>query len=227
MSSDALANFACLDELTKVLYQGAYRFVVLSTVSDQWTIYLGLAGPEGRWWRGGWTKADILRIVLTFGPSSKKPLHVPLFEITSAEAASHATDVMLDIALQAQSRKCRLHPDQYTASHTPPTSSSATVNVTANTTTTTGPIAAVSHRIPTANAKQKAETSTSRSTDQKAQDEIKALKAELEKQKQQITPLQSRAKPATVANPHKGASLANPNKKARKYQAIEFESDDE
>jgi hypothetical protein len=25
----------------------------------------------------------------------------------------------------------------------------------------------------------------------------------------------------------KGASLANPNKKARKYQAIEFESDEE
>jgi hypothetical protein len=27
--------------------------------------------------------------------------------------------------------------------------------------------------------------------------------------------------------PLKGASLANPNKKARKYQAIEFESDEE
>lgn len=32
--------------------------------------------------------------------------------------------------------------------------------------------------------------------------------------------------PAAV-RPHKGASLANPNKKARKYQAIEFTSDDE
>jgi hypothetical protein len=30
----------------------------------------------------------------------------------------------------------------------------------------------------------------------------------------------------TVRHP-KGASLANPNKKARKYQAIEFESDGE
>lgn len=32
---------------------------------------------------------------------------------------------------------------------------------------------------------------------------------------------------ATLARRAKGASLANPNKKARKYQAIEFESDDE
>ena len=30
-----------------------------------------------------------------------------------------------------------------------------------------------------------------------------------------------------AARPHKGASLANPNKKARKYQAVEFASDDE
>jgi hypothetical protein len=37
--------------------------------------------------------------------------------------------------------------------------------------------------------------------------------------------------PASPAVPtkraHKGASLANPNKKARKYQAIEFASDEE
>lgn len=36
--------------------------------------------------------------------------------------------------------------------------------------------------------------------------------------------------PGTSAPPKaktKGASLANPNKKARKYQAVEFESDEE
>ena len=32
---------------------------------------------------------------------------------------------------------------------------------------------------------------------------------------------------APIAHHPKGASLANPNKKARKYQAIEFESDEE
>ena len=33
--------------------------------------------------------------------------------------------------------------------------------------------------------------------------------------------------PIAPVRAHKGASLANPNKKARKYQAIEFESDEE
>ncbi|KAH0589191.1 hypothetical protein J132_10943 [Termitomyces sp. J132] len=156
MSSDVLANFICLDELTQVIYQGVYRFVVLSTVSDQWTIHLGLSGPEGRWWRGSWAKTDILEIVgskssdklleafaerlaetfiqgelyvgdwstekdakikLTLGPSSKKPLHISLAELTSSEAASHATDILLDIALQAQSRKCRLHPDHFASTY--------------------------------------------------------------------------------------------------------------
>ena len=32
---------------------------------------------------------------------------------------------------------------------------------------------------------------------------------------------------SSAARPVKGASLANPNKKARKYQAVEFESDDD
>jgi len=41
-----------------------HRFVVLSSVSDSWTIYLGLVGPEGRWWRGNWGKEDILQIVV-------------------------------------------------------------------------------------------------------------------------------------------------------------------
>ena len=64
MSTDVLANFSCLDELTQVVYQSVHRFVVLSSVSDLWTIHLGLAGPEGRWWRGNWGKEDILQIVV-------------------------------------------------------------------------------------------------------------------------------------------------------------------
>ena len=32
---------------------------------------------------------------------------------------------------------------------------------------------------------------------------------------------------SSKARPVKGASLANPNKKARKYQELEFESDDD
>jgi hypothetical protein len=97
---------------------------------------------------------------------------------------------------------------------------------------------------------KKAAKPSTGSADKKAQEEIKALKAELVKQQQkkrhaspeEIAPSTSRvvsreglfsryvifAEAATAApRPLKGASLANPNKKARKYQAIEFESDEE
>jgi hypothetical protein len=60
--SGALSHFACLDELTQVVYQSFYKFVVLSSVSDyEWTVHVGLAGKEGRWWRGCWKEEDVLR----------------------------------------------------------------------------------------------------------------------------------------------------------------------
>lgn len=65
MTSDVLANFTCLDELTQVIYQSVHRFVALSSVSDTWTVHLGLVGPEGRWWRGSWSTSDILKIVVS------------------------------------------------------------------------------------------------------------------------------------------------------------------
>jgi hypothetical protein len=68
MSADVLACFSCLDELTQVVYQGVHRFVVLSSVSDAWSIHLGLAGSEGRWWRGSWGERDILNIVVRAVP---------------------------------------------------------------------------------------------------------------------------------------------------------------
>lgn len=61
--SDLLANFSRMDELTQVIYQSIYKFVVLSTVSDSaWNIYVGLNGAQGRWWHGSWTEDDIYRI---------------------------------------------------------------------------------------------------------------------------------------------------------------------
>jgi hypothetical protein len=78
-----------------------------------------------------------------------------------------------------------------------------------------------------------------------AQEEIKSLKSQLQKQKKTAPEVESKSiiqlllilshaymiiteivSPAAT-RPHKGASLANPNKKARKYQAIEFASDDD
>lgn len=39
------------------------KFVILSDVADRWNIHLGLTGPEGRWWRGAWSAADVRAIV--------------------------------------------------------------------------------------------------------------------------------------------------------------------
>jgi hypothetical protein len=85
MSPDVLACFSCLDELTQVVYQGVHRFVVLSSVSDVWTIHLGLAGSEGRWWRGNWKERDILNIVvramlqLYYSSAQKTHAGIPIF----------------------------------------------------------------------------------------------------------------------------------------------------
>jgi hypothetical protein len=40
----------------------------------------------------------------TLGPTSKKPLHIPLTEMSSEEAAAYATSVFLDVWLVANFR---------------------------------------------------------------------------------------------------------------------------
>ncbi|KAH7925934.1 hypothetical protein BV22DRAFT_1088096 [Leucogyrophana mollusca] len=248
MSSDVLSHFGVLDELIQLIYQGFDKFVVLSKVDNSaWTVYLGLQGTEGRWWRGSWSAKDILHIAgsksspkllegfadkladtivqgdlavgnwsaedgadisLTLGPTSKKPLHIPMTELPPAEAAAHATTVLTAIALQAQSRKCRLNP-----------SSSFSPSVSAEPPRTTS---ASPKKIPSVPAPEPL------ASDQEAQQKIKALEAELalaKKAKSRSPP--SELSKTTAPRPPKGASLANPNKKARKYQALEFESDEE
>ncbi|KAG2356357.1 hypothetical protein BDR07DRAFT_1300731 [Suillus spraguei] len=255
MSTNVLSHFGVLDELVQVIYQGFDRFVVLSQVTESaWSIYLGLKGPEGRWWRGSWSAKHILDITngvqsgpqvlenfaeklrttfvngdltigewadkdsdinLTFGPNAKRPLHMALKELSPVEAASHATAVFIEIALQAQSRKCQLNP----------LFSPRNVAV----------IAESSH----ANS---ASTFPSRRTplgpglpalvvNQGAERKIKAFEAELARSKerspQSDTTSSKPSEPSASSRPPKGASLANPNKKARKYQVLEFESDED
>jgi len=264
MSSDPLANFSSLDELVQVIYQSIYKFVVLSTVSqDEWHVHLGLAGSEGRWWHGSWKEDDIhhifgstssdkllesfaeklaesfiqgelcisdwspekgAKIKFTLGPASKKPMHIPLLEMTPEEATEHATKVFLDIALQAQSRRCRIYPP---VSEYPTTNSPSTLTFKRR---SPGPEHHVTEgNIASSSLKKDHKPKDSNSQEVKfAQEEIKSLKSQLQKQKRTASevPVEKIVAPAT-ARPHKGASLANPNKKARKYQAIEFASDDD
>ncbi|KAF8813718.1 hypothetical protein BYT27DRAFT_7220089 [Phlegmacium glaucopus] len=261
MSSDPLANFTCLDELVQVIYQSIYKFVVLSTVSqDEWHVHLGLAGSEGRWWHGSWKEEDIHRIFgptssdkllesfaerlaevfiqgelclsdwspekgakikFTLGPASKRPMHIPLVEMTPEEAAEHATKVFLDIALQAQSRKCRIYPpvSEYSIPNPPPTLKTFKGR-------SPSPEVHARDNIASSSSNKDNKPKEANSEARLAQEEIKLLKSQLQNQKRTVSEVEKPVPPA-AARPHKGASLANPNKKARKYQAIEFGSDDE
>ena len=57
--------FGCLDELTQVIYQSVHRFVILSSVTDdEWSVHVGLADADGRWWRGSWSEDDVKRTLV-------------------------------------------------------------------------------------------------------------------------------------------------------------------
>ncbi|KAG1870515.1 hypothetical protein C8R48DRAFT_698912 [Suillus tomentosus] len=250
MSTDVLSHFGVLDELIQVIYQGFDRFVLLSQVTESaWSIYLGLKGPEGRWWRGSWSTKDILNITngvqpssqvlenfaeklrttfvngdlairewtekdsdidLTFGPTAKRPLHMALKELSAAEAASQATALFIDIALQAQSRKCQLNP------------LFAPRNVVAESSHANSASTLPSKRTPLGLSQVPVPA-----VNQAAERKIKALEAELARSKEKSPLGDAISKPSASSRPPKGASLANPNKKARKYQALEFESDED
>ncbi|KAJ8521187.1 hypothetical protein ONZ45_g2092 [Pleurotus djamor] len=270
MNIDFLSSFGSLDELVQIIYQGAYRFVVLSSVDEsKWSIHLGLSGSEGRWWRGSWTQDDVHNLVgpnpssilldtfaekladsltggdlsitdwsadrnaeikLTFGPTSKRPLHVPLVELTSEEAASHATDVFLEIALQAKTRNFRLHPPAYAATSTrsfsPPRNPNANSNAEPRNDHAQSP---PRKRIdppkpsPVSNADGPTRPFPSTSSSSLKPEPRQTVPSNPIKK---ATPSTSQSKPAPPKR-NKGASLANPSKKARKYQALEFASDDD
>ncbi|PPQ93664.1 hypothetical protein CVT25_012723 [Psilocybe cyanescens] len=285
--SEVLANFSCLDELTQVIYQSIYKFVVLSTVTDgRWNIYIGLSGPQGRWWHGFWTEADIHRIFVciailqrsgskssdklletfaeklaevfiqgemcisdwsadkgadikfTLGPTSKKPMHVSLVEMSPEDAAAHATSVFIDIALQAQSRKCRLYPSASTDYSSVPVASSATLQMSHVAAPSISKRKEMSKLLACCSSVSQSFTYSLKGPEAKPSEECmerssskfsvdveKETNSQLKNMKQQRG--SSAQKPPAAVRTHKGASLANPNKKARKYKPIEFESDDE
>jgi len=262
MPTDVLSHFGALDELIQVIYEGIERFVLLSKVDyESWTMYLGLQGPEGRWWRGCWLEKDILhltgskasemilegfadkladiivkgqasigdwsssagaKINLTLGSSDRTPIYIPLTELSPQEAASHATKVFWDIAQEAQSRKCRLNGPS--SSYVSPPIQPSYVHQDAESkkpAKASGPSHTKAARQPVASA-------TPTLSDQK-EDQIKVLQAQLAEAKKRTATqaVSSSSKPSPPPPKLKGASLANPNKKARKYEAVEFESDDE
>ncbi|PCH43550.1 hypothetical protein WOLCODRAFT_164534 [Wolfiporia cocos MD-104 SS10] len=80
-SSDTLTHLLPLDELIQVIYQGSSRFVVLSNVEElSWTVYVGLSGPEGRWWSGCWKDTNVRSAVGANISASKIETYAGLLE---------------------------------------------------------------------------------------------------------------------------------------------------
>jgi hypothetical protein len=65
-STDVMGNFSPMDELIQLIYQNIYQFVVMSSVTlDKWTVYVGMVGDAGRWWRGVWEEQDVIGVVVS------------------------------------------------------------------------------------------------------------------------------------------------------------------
>ncbi|KAH9832271.1 uncharacterized protein C8Q71DRAFT_778246 [Rhodofomes roseus] len=227
---------------------------------------LAAAFAQGEMYVGNWSSRKGAEINFVLGTNTNHPANVALAEMTPEEAASFAMQVFADIAIQAQSRGSRIHPSPFEPALGKPAGAAATSSPKASGSGSRGD--SVRRHDSLAASKPAASTAPGTS-EQKAQKEIKALKAELarerskryspptsptgkhkrkadddaesfgekrasqlrkEKSIQESSKLHSIAKgnrssAATMAA--RGASLANPSKKARKYQTVEFGSDDD
>ncbi|KZT65960.1 hypothetical protein DAEQUDRAFT_730879 [Daedalea quercina L-15889] len=291
--SDAVSSFSSLDELIQVMYQGSSRFVVISLIDEtSWKVRLGLSDSDGRWWEGRWGEKEIRKaanaasssverlgdalatafaqgdmcvgnwssrkgaeINFVLGTNTNHPAHVPLVELSAEEAASFATKVFADIAIQAQSRKSRLHPSPFETApgNTPSAANTSTARAQASNPSNHSAGPGTSERKAQEEIKTlKAELARERSRrfsppsskhKRKAEDDLdRAANRESERSTGRSQPLQKERsvqessklysiakgnRSAAVPTAGRGASLANPTKKARKYQTLEFGSDDD
>ncbi|KAL1945989.1 hypothetical protein VTO73DRAFT_1991 [Trametes versicolor] len=200
---------------------------------------------------GGWSSDRTAPLQLVFGTQAKTPISIALNELPLRDAVVYATKVFaepkryrsfLQIALQAQSRGCRLYPSTIDLPSLAPATSTSGLSKTRNRRSPEVAPATETRHHTSHNAKGKEKASGvtpapdnryKRKADE-AEEEIQALKAELEKTKRQQNALMtdpaklySKNKPAPAASKVRGVSLANPTKKARKYKPLEFESDDD
>ncbi|KAJ3754082.1 hypothetical protein EV360DRAFT_52336 [Lentinula raphanica] len=234
--SSSLSHFSCLDDVIQVIYHLNRRLFLLSKVQDDnWVLHIGLLG-DSRWWRGKWDEDDVLAAAvrahervrlserllefivqgelflsgwtkesttfkLILGPSSEKPTHVQLSEISTDEAASYATEVFCSIAREAQSRRCQLH------------GSSSYPRVSEQ---------------PAPSKKRKERKEEAKSPDPDTSASYEHLNCPSAYSLLVGDSTYSETMTAKIApKPMKGASLANPTKKARKYQAVQFDSDED
>ncbi|OCH92498.1 hypothetical protein OBBRIDRAFT_726699 [Obba rivulosa] len=188
---------------------------------------LANAFVQGDLYIGNWSPNTTKETNLTIGTAAKAPMHIDLHELSPQEAATFSVRVFTSIALQAQSRKCQLHP---TGGVQPPSAVQ----------TSDGKAEEEIRRLRAEleKATRQAASSTASTSDvgykrkaEEAEEEVHTLKTQLATARAGSPALDSsklRSKTVPAAVPaRKGASLANPTRKARKYQALEFDDDGE
>jgi len=172
---------------------------------------------------GNWNPEKGTKINLTLGLSSKKPMTIALTELSPSDAAAFATKEFLSIALEAQSRKCRLNPPTFGL----PPSNPARISISALNRDN-------GENVPTAEHSAKSVPTSTSNT----RPEIHSLIAKRDLPEQTLAkrphvshgpePEPVSKQPAKRSAPQpsiKGPAI--PNKRARKVKAMEFGSDDE
>ncbi|KDQ06695.1 hypothetical protein BOTBODRAFT_181351 [Botryobasidium botryosum FD-172 SS1] len=227
MSSNA--SLSILQDLIRVIVDPKWdsRFVVLSKATRlSWTIQLGLISEDTRWWGATWKDAEIRRMAsvdtirdafvqgdlriekwdedtlgaplqITLCTSSSNPLSFSLNELGSVESSSKAMQVLYEIATHAQKGACTFKPGEETL--------------------------ASKER----EAQLERQVKSHEQTISNLRAQIQKLQAVANADREYSPPPLSapgRAQ-ATVAIPKatKGRSLANPTKKVRRVEELEWE----
>ncbi|KAF8583891.1 hypothetical protein K439DRAFT_1661017 [Ramaria rubella] len=149
---------------------------------------------------GGWGTEQGAELELQIDPTGKYPVAIDLVELPAADGSARAVTILKGIALQAQSRGCRI-----IGSTTDPVSPLAKPRT----------------------SKQKPDTSIPKQDKelQKAQEHIRRLESEVIQVKEAAEKSNASPSKPTARKAPPGASRANPTRQKRKIVEAEFESD--
>ncbi|KAE9408622.1 hypothetical protein BT96DRAFT_1013258 [Gymnopus androsaceus JB14] len=178
----------------------------------------------------GWTiGSPNAKLKLLLAVSSDKPIHFQLTEISAEEAASYASQVLFQIATRAQSRNCQLH-----GTYEVPVASSdgnlvffitdvspMKAHAPLAATLASSSLKSLNRESGSSSSKKRVESGSRNAAAQPA-----PSKKRKERRESSSSEPEDKPKPKLPPKP-KGASLANPSKKARKFQPVQFESDDD
>jgi len=184
-----------------------------------------LAGTfiNGELYVADWNPDDSVEMKMVFGTSAKRPLSMTLREMDAKDASIYTINTLFVIALAAQSRKCQLNPSSSSAlpSYSAPVSGASHKNV-----CVPSPLVASSS---TRGADKPREKTTSLTT-KEAEDEIKALRAQLVDAQRggkpgdegDVSAVPQRA-PKSINAAATAAKSTAPRKKARRFKEMQFD----